>query len=133
MTSPEYVGNLVPAPGYYVTGTVEFDEILYSTARFTEKGVTLAPGQGIVGLGQVMSQQTDRTWVPYTGATGQVPSGVLRRSVDTGSDSSATAKRYLGNIVISGILKRDKLTGMTATAVSEMNARDDATLGIVVL
>ena len=57
--------------------------------------------------------------------------GVLRRGVDTGSDTAG--KVYQGNIVISGILKNALLVGMDAAAIADLNARVDTVLGICVI
>jgi hypothetical protein len=130
----EYVGNIIPAPGYYQGNVSDDDELLASTARFTQKGVTLAPGQGIVMLGQVMAQRSsDKKWVKYNnGGSGgaEVARGVLRRGVDTGADSSARV--FQGNIVISGILKLDRITGSDSAAVADLNARTDSVLNMFI-
>jgi hypothetical protein len=130
----EYVGNIIPAPGYYQGNVSDDDELLASTARFTQKGVTLAPGQGIVMLGQVMAQRiSDKKWVKYNnGGSGgaEVARGVLRRGVDTGADTDARV--FQGNIVISGILKLDRITGSDSAAVADLNARTDTVLNMFI-
>jgi hypothetical protein len=130
----EYVGNIIPAPGYYQGNVSDDDELLASTARFTQKGVTLAPGQGIVMLGQVMAQRTsDKKWVKYNnGGSGgaEVARGVLRRGVDTGVDTAGRV--FQGNIVISGILKLDRITGSDSAAVTDLNARTDSVLNMFI-
>lgn len=131
----EYVGNIIPAPGFYKGNTADDPELLYSSERFTQKGVTLAPGQGVLPLGTVLAQRTaDKLWVKYNNAGSggaDVARGVLRRGVDTGADSSA--KVYQGNIVISGILKNALLVGMDSSAIADLNARVDTVLGICVI
>lgn len=124
----EYVGNVIPAPGYW-TGNTSYDpELLYSTARFTQKGVTLAAGQGVLPLGTVLAQRSeDKKWVAYaTGGSGgaEVARGVLRRGVDTGTDEDG--HEYQGNIVISGILKNDLVIGADSAALVDLNARVDS-------
>jgi hypothetical protein len=130
----EYVGNIIPAPSFAKGNVSDDPELLYSTARFTQKGVTLAPGQGILPLGQVMAQRTsDKMWIKYSNAGSggaEVARGVLRRGVDTGSDTSGRV--YQGNIVISGILKLALVQGSDSAAVADLNARTDDVLGVFI-
>jgi len=127
----EYVGNIIPAPGFWKGNTSDDPELLYSTARFTQKGVTLAAGQGILPLGTVLAQRTtDKKWVKYDngGSNGAgVARGVLRRGVDTGTDTEG--HEYQGNIVISGILKLSHIKGADSAAVADLNARTDDAFG----
>lgn len=127
----EYVGNIIPAPGFWRGNTLEDGELLYSTARFTQKGVTLAAGQGPLPLGTLLAQRTtDKKWVKYDngGADGAgVCRGVLRRGVDTGPD--VNAHEYQGNIVISGILKLSLVQGLDSAATADLNARTDDSFG----
>lgn len=120
----------IPAPGF-TSPTKEYTdpEILYSYARFTQKGVTLAAGQGILPAGCVVGRKTaDKKWYVYdNGASDgtQVARGVLRRAVDTGSEGDPD---QLGNIVISGILKLDKLSGADSAALTDLGAVTDSVL-----
>lgn len=125
----EYVGNIIPAPGYYRGNVSTDDELLASYARFTQKGVTLRAGQGILPLGTIVARQSDKTYIAAgSGAVGYP----LRRGVDTGAD--AAGKRFQGNIVISGILKLDRIKNASVSGwVTAMGARSDANLNIVVL
>lgn len=125
----EYVGNIIPAPGFYKGNVSDDDELLASTARFTQKGVTIAPGQGAIPLGTVMSRGGDKRWVvAASGAVGYP----LRTGVDTGADEDA--KVHLGNIVISGILKLDRVKNADVAAyATAMGARTDEDLNILVL
>ncbi len=127
----EYVGNIIPAPGYYQGDTSTDDELLASSARFTQKGVTLAPGQGVIPLGTVMERGADKRWIKAT--TDAADTYPLRTGVDTGS--SADAKVLLGNIVIAGILKLDRVRAAVDVEAyaSAMGARTDANLNIFVL
>jgi hypothetical protein len=123
----EYVGNVVRSPGFWKGNTSDDPELLYSTARFTQKGVTLAAGQGPLGIGTVLAQRTtDKKWVAYDGSGddgADVARGVLRRGVDTGTDEDAP--EYQGNIVISGILKLPLVKGLDSAAIADLNARVD--------
>jgi len=125
----EYIGNSIPAPGFYRGNVSTDDELLDSTARFTQKGATIAPGQGAIPLGTVMSRRADKKWiVAATGAAGYP----LRTGVDTGTD--VNGKVFLGNIVVSGILKLDRVKAPDVAAyVATMNARSDANRNILVL
>lgn len=129
----EYVGNIVRSPGFWKGNTSSDPELLYSTARFTQKGATLAAGQGRIPLGTIMAQRTaDKKWVKYAASGGDAGSavarGVLRRGIDTGTDEEAP--EYQGNIVISGILKLELIKPVNATAaISELNARVDDVFG----
>jgi Bacteriophage lambda head decoration protein D len=122
---PDAYGNVVKVPGTSGTSEVKPAEILYSYAKFTQKGVTLAGGQGLLAGGTVLGRVTaTKKYVAYTdGATGGAGSdtarGVLRQPVDTSKGDVP------GNIVISGILKRSKLVGLTAAAVTDLDARED--------
>jgi hypothetical protein len=129
----EYAGNAVPAPGFYDGNTSSQTEILYSTQGYTQKGITLKPGIGIIPAGTVMGMVTaTKLWVPYNqaasnGTGSDTPRGVLRTGVDTGSD--AAGKRFLGNLVITGILKSAALSGHDANALSVLKARTDSVMG----
>jgi hypothetical protein len=127
----DQVGNAVPAPGHFTTPYSTDDELLYSTARFTQKGITLKTGQGLVLMGTVMGIITaTQRWVPY--ATGnsngsQVARGVLRTNVETGTD--AAGHEYQGNLVIGGMLKLAKIIGADAGALTALDARTDSVFG----
>ena len=125
----EYIGNNIPAPGFYKGNVSTDDELLDSTARFTQKGVTLAPGQGAIPLGTVVSRRADKKWiVAASGAVGYP----LRTGVNTGTD--VNGKVFLGNIVVSGILKLDRVKNADVAAyVNTMNARSDTNRNILVL
>lgn len=118
----------LPVPGFTSPTSVYTDvEILYSTAGFTQKGVTLAGGQGILPAGTVLGQNstTKKYHVYNNGASDgtQTAAGVLRRAVDTGG---AGAADQLGNIVIAGILKNDLVSGADSNAITDLGARVDA-------
>jgi hypothetical protein len=126
----EYVGNIIPSPGFW-KGNDSYDpELLYSTARFTQKGVTLAAGQGVVDIGQVLAQRTtDKKWVKYnnSGSDGAgVARGIMRRGTDTGTDPNG--REYQANIVIAGILKLPLVKGLDSAAIADLNGRSDDAL-----
>lgn len=118
----------LPVPGF-VNPTADYvdPEILYSTVAFTQKGVTIGSGQGVLPAGTVLSQRAaDKKYYAYDG-TGTA-SGVLRRAVDTGTVVSA-ANDQLGNMVIQGILKNNMVQGADAAALTDLGAVVDAVRG----
>lgn len=124
----EYTGNAIPAPGYRTGGGVIDDELLFSTeGGFTQKGVTLKPGQGVLLLGTLLKQ--DSGTKQYIRATDNTATGVLRQTIDTGTDPAGQV--WQGNIVLTGLLKHSKVSlansGVTLTSV--LSARVDAVQG----
>lgn len=120
-------GDLTPVPGFRQYDRVRFEEILASTARFTQKGVTLAGGQGILIAGTAIARKTSnkKYYVYNNSGSGGLDTckGILRDSVDTGTGS--TSVDMLGNIVLSGILKNSMLSGVDSNAITDLNARLD--------
>lgn len=93
-------------------------ELLKSTAAFTQRGVTLGGGQGILPTGCVIAQRTSNQMYYAYSATAsdgtQIPLGVLRDARDTGGTSDPTGKvstNVLGNMVIRGILDLTLVSG----------------------
>ena len=103
----EYTGNAIPAPGYRTGGGVIDDELLFSTeGGFTQKGVTLKPGQGILLLGSLLTQDSGTKM--YVKGTTANATGILRQTVDTGTDPNGQV--WQGNIVLTGLLKLSKVS-----------------------
>lgn len=134
----DYAGNAIPAAGITRGNNIPDDELLYSTAGFTQKGVTLAAGKGVVLLGTVLARRTTtklyEKWVSGGGDGTGTPVGILRKTVDTGTD--ANGQKYMANIVIAGILKLSKvssanggMTGITVAGSLLENASTNAVLG----
>ncbi len=123
----------LPVPGY-VNPTADYidPEILYSTAAFTQKGVTIGSGQGVLPAGTVLGQKTaDKKYYAYNNANAdgtQTARGVLRRAVDTGLTVSA-ANDQVSNIVIQGILKLNMVQGADAAALTDLGAVTDTVRG----
>lgn len=120
--------EFLPVPGQSpVQEEYASPELLYSTAKFTQKGATVAGGQGVIPLGTVLAYNTaTHKYVPYAaaGANGAgTPVGVLRRSIDTTRGDQVT------NIVISGICKLELMHGLDAGAVTALNGRSDTNMG----
>lgn len=123
----------LPVPGFTSpTGDYTDPEILYSTAGFTQKGVTLGSGQGVLAAGTVLGQKTaDKKYYAYNNANAdgtQVARGVLRRPVDTGTVVSV-ANDQVSNIVIQGILKYPLIVGADAAALTDLGAVVDTVRG----
>lgn len=122
MTSNAY--EFLPVPATSQGPTYTDEEILYSTAGHTQKGVTLASGQGILPAGCVVGRKTaDKKYYVYDNAASdgtEVARGVLRKGADT------TFGDQLGNIVIMGILKLDKVSGADASALTDLGAVTDS-------
>jgi hypothetical protein len=127
----DYAGNAIPAAGITRGPHVPDTEILYSTAGFTQKGVTLAAGQGVLQAGTVLARRTsDKLYVKYSsgGADGAGTAvGILRKTVDTGSDSNG--QKYMGNIVIAGILKLAAVSSANGGAPNVLGRVENAVLG----
>lgn len=121
----------IPVPGYTApTGTFVDPELLYSTAGFTQKGVTVAGGQGILPIGTVLGRKTsDKLYYQYNNSLSdgrETARGVLRRAVNTGPAGSPP---QLANLVIAGILKLTYVSGADAAALVELGAVTDTVLG----
>ncbi len=125
----EYPGNVIPAPKYSKGNYSLDDELMYSMVGYTQKGVTLAAGQGILPLGTVMGRVTStKLWKVYNNAASdgtEVARGILRQTVDTGTSGS---DKLQGNIVIAGIVKNSKVSGADSAALTDLNARTDTVL-----
>lgn len=122
-----------PVPGFYSpTGDYTDPEILYSTVGFTQKGVTIASGQGVLAAGTVIGQKTaDKKYYAYNNAHSdgtETARGVLRRAVDTGTTVLA-ARDQVSNIVIAGILKYSMVVGSDAAALTDLGAVVDTVRG----
>jgi hypothetical protein len=116
----------LPVPGFVnPTGDYVDPEILYSTVGYTQKGVTIGSGQGVLAAGTVLGQKTsDKKYYAYGNSNSdgtQVARGVLRRPVDTGTVVSATNDQ-VSNMVIAGILKNGLVVGADAAALTDLGA-----------
>jgi hypothetical protein len=128
----QYVGNVLHDPSF-VTGDTQSDvEILSSMRGYTQVGVHLAPGQGVILTGTVLGQVTaTKLYKVYASGSGdgsQNPSGVLRKSVDTGTVT--TVGPFQANMLIAGILKNSLVSGADANAITKLNARADTATNV---
>lgn len=120
----------IPVPGFTSpTATYTDPEILYSTVGYTQKGVTLAGGQGVLPAGTVLGRKTsDKLWYAYNNGAGdgtQTARGVLRNPKDTGAAGSANQQ---ATIVITGILKNSMVSGADAGAITDLGATVDTVM-----
>jgi hypothetical protein len=135
MATTEYPGNAIPAPGLATGGQTVDDELLYSAQNYTQKGVTLEPGQGILLLGTVLARKTTtKRYVKYDalGADGAtVALGILRKTVDTGA--TADAQIWQANILYSGLLKLAAMqaanSGVALGSIASLPAQVNAVEG----
>lgn len=131
----DQIGNEIPAAGINRGPYVVNDEILYSTeGGFTQKGVTLAAGQGTLVAGTAVARNTStKLYVKFVsgGANGTgTPVGILRKSVETGSD--VNGQKYLANVIVAGILKLSKVSsanGGTSALLTPLGATENAAFG----
>lgn len=131
----QYPGNAIPAPGFSNGNNYVDDELLYSTHNYIQKGVTLEPGNGVLLLGTILARRTDtKRYVAYVsgGSNGTGTAlGVLRNTVDTGTDTTAAAQVWQANILYSGLLKYSAVStansGVTLTSV--LSAQVNTTAG----
>lgn len=133
----EYIGNTIPAPGLSINnpGTTD-QELKASSAGFSQKGGTLKGGQGVVLIGTVLARDTvSKQWVKYDadGTNGaDVPGGILRKTVDTGSVSGDGG--YQANIVFRGSLRYDLVSSANgaelSAAVTALGAKANTVLNI---
>lgn len=106
-TEFDYVpGYTKPTHEYGQTFGDEFhaeavQELLLSTAGFTQRGVTLAGGQGVLPTGTIIARHTasGKYFAYISGATDgrQVAIGVLRDARDTGGPGAASLAAYNSN------------------------------------
>jgi hypothetical protein len=122
----EYGQEYAAAGGYssqFLSPVVR--ELLKSTAAFTQRGVTLAGGQGILPTGTVLAQRTsNQLYYAYNAAASdgtQIVLGVLRDARDTGTSSGGgtgqVSTNCQGNLVIRGILDLSLVSGTDTTSL----------------
>lgn len=130
MTSPQ-VGNVIYAPGGVNLQPFTTDvELLNSTGGgWTQAGVTLKPGQGVLLPGTPLVKDSSTSMYVKADNAATSIEGFLRLGVDTGSDSSAAVK--LGNIVRRADVKYSVVkaanggSDLTSGAISSLNGRLD--------
>ena len=118
MASVEYPGNAIPAPGLRTGNSFTDEELLWSAVGYHQKGVTLKPGQGVLPAGTFLKQDaTSKQYVKTT--TANQVEGVLRKTVDTGTD--AEGQVWMANVLYGGVLNLSMVSsansGVTLTSV----------------
>lgn len=125
----EYNGNAIPAAGINRGPHVPDDEILYSAVGFTQKGITLAAGQGVLVAGTALARRTSTKLYEKFASGGtdglDTPVGILRKTVNTGTDEDG--QKYLGNVVIAGILKLQNVSSANGGATDIATALNAST------
>lgn len=99
-------------------------ELLLSMAGYTQRGVTLAGGNGVLPTGTVLAQNTTTgKYVAYSagGSNGtNIALGILRDGRDTGGSSSPSglaATDCQANLVFRGILNANLISGTDTTSL----------------
>ena len=100
-------GNVIKAPFFAKRAEHIPVELLYSYSRLTQKGVTLKPGQGLLAAGVPLEKDGDSNFMVANPAGGGDTRGLLRQTVDTGTDDSGESGVFHGNIVLAGVVKAD--------------------------
>lgn len=139
MTARE--GNVLHVPGHTTKAQVGGEEILGSYARFTQKGLTVLSGSGVLEAGTVLidsgtaKKYKGAAAADMDGTTDPTFRGILRNAVD------ATATDMLANYVASGVVKTAALKHADGTALSAaeidrvaagLNGRVDAIHGYLI-
>jgi hypothetical protein len=125
------VGNVIYAPGSSKKGFTTDLELLQSTSGWTQFGVTLKQGQGVLAVGTPLTK--DSATGTYVAASPTATSGVegfLRLETDTGVVGTDLPR--LGNCVDKGVLKYSLIkaangaTDLTAGLLTSLGARINA-------
>jgi hypothetical protein len=124
MTNPGLTG----LPSFVQGDTSHPVEILASMSPPPlKKGCTLKPAQGWLMKGQLIAKETATgTYVKYNDAGSggaEICKGILAEDRNTGA--AGTTQPVGGNIYLRGTFYRDKLIGLNAAAVADLNARED--------
>lgn len=109
---------VIPVPGQDDGPTQpDEDEILYSTAGYTQRGIEVESGQTIL-TGTVMARQTSTGfYAPYNAAGTDglnVARGVLHLSLDT------TRGRQLADLIVRGALRLSVMKGLDTAATTQL-------------
>lgn len=120
-------GDVVKLPSQTpVSDQVRPSDILASySPPPTVKGGTFRGGSGVIAGGTVVAKVTaSGLFVPYDDASveGGVATavGVTYETIDTGADAGVN---FAGNVILSGTLKHDQLTGLNAAGIADLNGR----------
>lgn len=98
----EFPGNIMQSPSYTKTAFSQDDELLYSTHRFTQKGVTLKAGQGVLKLGLVLAQKaSDKKWYAYNDAGTSGVTNEVQSVTEGGAGLTSFTLTYSGQTTTS--------------------------------
>jgi hypothetical protein len=116
-------GNVLHVPGQGSVAEVKGEEVLGSYARFTQKGLTIKSGAGVLKAGTLL--KTSSTAKKYDGVANSsgISStiGILRKPVD------ASSSDMLANYILSGVVKASMLRYADGTSVASSEYDDVAT------
>ena len=126
----DQVGNVIYAPsGVTVTPQTTDVELLNSTGGgWTQAGVTLKPGQGVLAVGTPLVKDSSTSMYVKAATNATAVEGFLRLAVDTGA-AGDLAK--LGNLVRRADVKYSVVksangnSDLTASAIASLNGRLD--------
>ena len=124
----DQVGNVVQAPGFSVTAATTDDEILASTAGFTQLGVTLKAAKGVLAAGTVLARVTSsKLYVPYVTASSEVQTVTL--TVNEGQSLGGTfTLSFSGETT--GNIAYDANATAVATALKALSNIDDTDVSV---
>jgi len=109
-------------------------ELLASTTGWRQRGVVLAGGQGILPTGTVLGFSTSQeAYVVYksTNTDGsQVALGFLRNGVNTNAGTNGAAQATGGVMVDRGVVFSAVTSGLDSNAITNLNGRVDAAVGL---
>lgn len=124
------VGNVIYAPGASSKPFTTDNELLASGKNWSQFGVTLKQGQGVLALGTPLTK--DAPTGTYVAAASNATSGVvgfLRNETDTGV--AGTDLPRMGDVVYKGVLKYSLIktananTDLAAGLLTSLGARVD--------
>jgi len=121
-------GNAIPSPSFSRAGFIADQEILASTnpGSYVQKGVTLAPGQGLLQRGTLLKRNETTKYYEKT-TTPADAEGILRATTETGP--AGTTETWQANILFAGVLQLEKVkdanSGVTISSAI-LGARTDA-------
>ena len=125
-------GDVLIAPGFGTQSEAASDEIMYSMQGYTQKGVTLKSGQGVVYAGSLLKRDTDGTYIVAAAADTGIE-GFLRQATNTSTDADMQPRK-LGNIVLMGavkVLPTATYAAAGAQVATALGGRYDATRKVI--
>ena len=132
-------GNVLVAPGFGSRSEAGTRELMYSMKGYTQKGVTLKSGQGLLPAGTPLVRSGEGDYAAATVSGGTVTGtveGFLRQATDTGTAGDPANPQKMGNIVLFGAIKvlpeTSYVADTDAAAVAEaVGGRYDSTRKVI--